>query len=421
MNKRLTITLSVLFGLLLLFTVNLSKANASDSMPNIFLIVCDDCGYGDVTPSLAPSLNNLANESARFTDGYAYSLCSPTRAALYTGRYAERSKVYTAYAWNSTDGMPASEVTIAEQLKAVGYHTGLIGKWHLGDGSDRHPLDQGYDEFFGGLSGAINPFTHRKNNAAGNFNGDLDWFRNRTPQPADNRYDVVAETEEAISFIQSNAHQPWFLTLAYHAIHEPRLGHNGQKDYNGMLKSMDTGIGRVLNTLDETGQANNTIVWFLSDNGGYPNPRNGGLKGAKGSLWEGGIRVRTYVRWPGQIQPGYRHGVENVIDFMPTMLDIVGVPSTHALDGKSLKVSLLNNTGTPYAKHFWSQNINNPITAMRDNQWKLVLIPGQTPYLFNLTNDPNEKTNVANANQANRDRVQSMKQMITTWRNDVKR
>lgn len=390
------------------------SAQASDR-PNVLLILCDDCGYGDVTPALAPSLVDLANESARFTDGYANSLCSPTRAALYTGRYSERSRVYTALAWNSTGGLPSSEVTLAEQLKAVGYHTGLVGKWHLGP---VHPLDQGYDEFFGGLVGAVDPFTHRQYRGPGNY-GPLDWYRNRTPQPADNRYSVTAETEESISFIQRNAGQPWFLTLAYHAIHEPRLGPDGRKDYNGMLRAMDAGVGQVLSALAATGQADNTIVWFLSDNGGYPNPRNGGLKGTKGTLWEGGIRVRTYVRWPGRIPSGDRHGVEHAIDMMPTVLDVLGVPATHALDGQSLKGSLLNNTGTPYARRFWSQGAGgNPPFAVRDNQWKLVRIPGQSPYLFNLATDRNETHNVAGSNGA---RVTSMTQMINAWRAQVGR
>ena len=418
---RLAIAFVLILALVWL-VVGIASAAEPESgggRPNVLLILCDDCGYGDVTPALTPSLSAMANDSARFTDAYANSLCSPTRAALYTGRYAERSRIYTALGKHSAEGLPLSEVTLAEQLRAVGYHTGLVGKWHLGhNGAAARPWDQGYAEFFGGLAGAVEPFSHRRYEGPGPL-GPLDWWRNATPLPTDNRYSVTAETQEAIGFIQRNAGQPWFLTLAYHAVHVPRRGPNGQTDYNGMLRAMDTGIGQVLAALDDTGQAGNTLVWFLSDNGGDPNNRNAGLKGAKGSLWEGGIRVQTYVRWPGRIPAGDRRGSEHAIDMMPTVLDILGVPAVHALDGVSLKGSLLGNTGTPYRRLFWSQGAGgNPPVAMRDNQWKLVRYPGQAPYLFNLAADRAERHNVAGANGA---RVTTMTQMINAWRTEVGR
>ena len=409
---RLALAFTVVMALIWL-AVGCAHAAESGTRPNVLLLICDDCGYGDVTLANTPSLTDLAAESARFTDGYANSLCSPTRAALYTGRYSERSRIYSALAWNSTDGMPLAEVTLAEQLKAVGYRTGLVGKWHLGHiGAAGRPLQQGYDEFFGSLFGAIDPFTHQMHTSAG-LKG-VDWWRGDKLITDDPRYSVYADTDESIDFIKRSAGSPWFLTVAYHAVHAPRIGPDGREDYFGMLRAMDTGIGQILATLETTGQAENTLVWFISDNGGYPAGRNGGLKGVKGQLWEGGIRVQTYVRWPSRITPTTRGGVVHVVDAMPTVLDIVGVAPAHALDGQSLKGTLLNGTPVPYRRQFWSQGSN---FAVRDGQWKLVR-QGGTPWLFNLAVDRNEIRNVAGANGA---RVRSMTQMINTWRGAVER
>lgn len=404
-----------LIALLLCMLFSLpASAYADGGRPNVLFILCDDCGYGDLTPANTPSLSALANESVRFTDGYANAFCSPTRAAMYTGRYSERSRINSALAWNSMQGLPFSEVTLAEQLKAAGYHTGLVGKWHLGHLGQysRGPLDQGYDEFFGSKAGAIDPFSHRMHTSAG-LKG-VDWWRGDKLITDDPRYSVYADTDESIDFIKRSAGSPWFLTVAYHAVHAPRIGPSGTEDYFGMLRAMDTGIGQILDALDTTGQSANTLVWFISDNGGYPVGRNGGLKGVKGTLWEGGIRVQTYVRWPGRIAPAARGGVVHVVDAMPTIMDIVGVAPQKALDGQSLRGTLLSGSPVPYRRQLWSQGSN---FAVRDGQWKLVR-QGGTPWLFNLAADRNEKANKASSMPG---KVSQLQVYINTWRQQVGR
>lgn len=380
------------------------------AQPNVLLIISDDMGFGELGTSNTPSLNQLANESANFTHAYAYQLCSPTRAALQTGRWAERSKVYTAYAWNSTGGMANREVTLAEQFKQLGYHTALVGKWHLGQQQAMSPLAQGYDHHYGTRGGAIDQFTHRVQGPNKDWKGPLDWWRDNTllDEPG---YSTTLEANEAKRLIEALP-EPWFITVAWHAMHEPRQAPDGKINYLGQLRAMDQATGQILLKV-----TSDTIVWFINDNGGYPNARNGGLKGQKGSLWEGGLRVPQLVRWPGHVAPGKRNGNVHVIDVLPTLMALVSSTPLKKPDGISLAPTLLNNAPVPQRPLFWSANVNNPDTAVNDGRFKLVLVGG-TPYLFNLQNDWREQNNLAAVQST---RVQSLRNQIATWRTQVGR
>ena len=376
-------------------------ANAAGSRPNILLIIGDDVGYGDVSTQ-TPNLLYLANESARFETAYANPYCSPTRAATYTGRYAERAHVNYAFADTGNQRMAVSEVTLAKQLKAVGYHTGLVGKWHLSTYND-NILPYGYNQQIGSRTGELNPFTYRTKH------GLPDWWRGATHLGWGSEHTLYEEDNHAITFMH-DAPSPWFLTLAWHAIHEPRIAPDGTRDYVKYLKAMDAAIGHVMQYVPE-----NTIVWALvSDNGGYPNVRNAGLKGAKGTLWEGGVRVREYVRWPGHVSAGPRTGMSHVIDVMPTILDIAGVAPARALDGVSLKGALLEGTTVPERELFWSTGNS---FSYSNGRRKLVLVNG-TPYVFDLVADPRELRNIAGTNAAF---VSAGRAKIAAWRAEVGR
>ncbi len=380
--------------------------------PNVLLIISDDMGYAEVGTANTPSLNQLANEGATFPNAYANSLCSPTRAALQTGRYSERSRVYTAYAENSTGGMAQSEVTLAEQFKAIGYSTALVGKWHLGRQDQFSPNVQGYDYFYGSRHGQIHPFTHRTTKGQNTYH---DWWRNNSPL-VETGYTTTLVMHEAMRLIETLP-QPWFITVSWHAVHAPRLGPDGKEDYFGMLRAMDQATGQVVRRVDDLGMKQNTVVWYVNDNGGYPNSRNAGLKGEKGTLWEGGIRVPQIVRWPGQIASGPRGGNAHVIDVLPTLMDFTGSTPAKKPDGISLAGPLLNNTRVPTRQLFWSKNVTAPITAANDGRYKLVL-SGTERFLFDLQTDPRELRNIAASRPG---KVSTMRAAITTWRQGVGR
>lgn len=388
---------------------------AHAAQPNVLLIISDDMGFAELETSNTLSLNQLASQSANFTHAYAYPVCSPTRAALQTGRWAERSKVYTAYAWNSTGGMANNEVTLAEQFKRVGYHTALVGKWHLGRQQSMSPLAQGYDHHYGSRGGAIDQFTHRAFEAPNAAPGPLDWWRDNTllDEPG---YSTTLEANEAKHLIET-VPEPWFITVAWHATHAPRQGPDGKIDYFSQLRAMDQATGQILRHLDKVGLGNDTIIWFVNDNGGYPNVRNGGLRGEKGTLWEGGVRVPQLVRWPGHIAPGKREGNVHIIDVLPTLMALVSSTPLKKPDGISLAPTLLNNAPVPQRPLFWSAKVNDPVTAVNDGRFKLVLV-GSTPYLFDLWNDRRERNNLAASESS---LLHSLGDQIAAWRTRVGR
>lgn len=364
--------------------------------PNLLFILADDMGYGDLSAfnggrSNTPTLNALVEEGVCFTQQYSASpVCNPSRACLLTGRYPHRTGSIDTLEWWGLERLSLRERTLADMLKAAGYVTGLVGKWHLGAFDARyHPSRRGFDEtvcFCGGMH---------------------DYYQWRvefgdTARRTDGRYLTDVWTEEAVQFLQRHRREPFFLHLTYNAPHTPLqapeqetaafLGKPGitraVATLYGMLHRMDSGIARVLETLDRLGLRNNTIVIFTSDNG----PQFGGegedcldrfnchFRGAKGNVYEGGIRVPLVVRWPDGL-PGGRefHGMAHFADWLPTLLAMTGVPlpaDNLPLDGVNLLPLLREERGDVPTTRCWQWNRYEPIrecnAAIREGDWKLV-------------------------------------------------
>lgn len=317
--------------------------------PNLVVIMTDDQGYGDVgfngcKDIPTPHIDSIAKDGVRFTDGYAcYSYCSPSRAGFLTGRYPQRFGHERNPAWNPTDrfsGLPLTEKTLATALGAVGYHSGIIGKWHLGCHELLHPLERGFNEFYGHLGGGHFYFpddltikdTEDATTEAESYR--LQILRNRIPEVT-GKYLTDEFSDEAVEFIGKNRSKPFFLYLAYNAPHAPMqapdqylerfpdISDKKRKTYAAMVSAVDDGVGRVLVALKKHGLEENTLVVFMSDNGGPEEQNassNGPLRGGKGDPWEGGIRVPFAMRWPKQIPKGleYNHPVLS-LDVFATM------------------------------------------------------------------------------------------------------
>ena len=304
---------------------------AAPRPPNVLLIVADDMGWGDLRLHGneridTPVLDRLARESARFDRFFVSPVCAPTRASLLTGRYHLRTGVSSVTGGLET--MRASEVTLAEALRARGYATSLSGKWHLGAHYPHTPQAQGFDRFVGFFEGHTNNY----------FDATL--IDNGRARPT-RGYITDVFTDEAIHFIREQRQRPFFAYVAYNAPHAPYQVPDRYFDkytargfdavtasIYGMVESLDTNVGRLLNALDQLSLTDRTIVLFLTDNGPQTDRPNGGMKGRKGSVDEGGVRVPLFVRWPGHTQPGavVRRNAAH-IDIMPTLLEMTATPA----------------------------------------------------------------------------------------------
>lgn len=380
--------------------------------PNIIVIISDDMGYADLgchgctdIPTL--NIDSIAAKGTRFTNGYvSCPVCSPTRAGLTTGRYQQRF----GHEFNTGPppgglreevGLPLTEITIADVLKSAGYVTGMIGKWHLGLCSHFHPFKRGYDEFFGFLHGGhsyIDP-------GVGTWNPIL----RGTEEVDEQEYLTDAFSREAVAFVERHRKRPFFLYLAYNAVHTPMQAPERYQDsfphiedptrrtYAGMLAALDDGVGEVLAKLRELDLEENTLLFFVNDNGGSKN--NGSndypLRGKKGSMWEGGIRVAFMIQWPGRLRRGvtYDHPVI-ALDILPTAAALAGAepPRDRVIDGVNLLPYLTGrNKGAPHETLFWRKGTDY---AMRKGNWKLTHEDG-TSGLFDLASDISEEQNLA--------------------------
>lgn len=351
--------------------------------PNVLLIVGDDMGYADVgfhgcKDIPTPQLDSLAASGAQLSNAYVSGpYCSPTRAGLLSGRYQTRF----GHEFNPSGkgaGLPVSETTIADRLKGAGYKTGAVGKWHLGSDPEMHPLRRGFDEFFGFLGGAHSYFDKQ-----GMFRG--------TEPVEELDYSTDAFGREAVKFIQHHKGEPWFLYLAFNAVHTPmhatdarlaKFAHiedSQRRTYNAMLLAMDEAIGSVRKALAETGQADNTLVCFISDNGGptmkgvtVNGSSNAPLRGSKRTTLEGGIRVPMVISWPGRIRPMVFPQPAIQLDLTATALAAAGVKSEPdwKLEGVDLMPYLSGQTeGAPHADLYWRFGQQ---MAIRSGDWKLV-------------------------------------------------
>lgn len=421
--------------------------------PNVILIVADDLGYGDLgihggKDIPTPHIDSLAAAGTRFSSGYvSCPVCSPTRAGLMTGRYQQRF----GHEFNpgpraaANFGLPLTESTIGDALRAGGYKTALVGKWHLGGRPDYLPQKRGFDEFYGFLAGA-HPYLPAREAAAGTPDApaDAQRRRRRQQQQARGRAPILRGTEpvpdpeyltdafadEAVAYIEKHKAEPYFLYLPFNAVHNPQHATRkyldrfpnlpaGRKTYAAMLSAMDDAIGRVLDTVRRNGQEQDTLIFFISDNGGPPanHSTNGPLNGRKGTVYEGGIRVPFIVQWKGTVPAGKVLDQPVIaLDILPTALAATGItaPSGKQLDGLDLLPLLTGKDGAAASKFagrklYWRFG---PQWAVRDGDWKLLSARDGQVCLFNLNNDLGEKTDLAGSDAQ---RVQSLRAAWEQW------
>lgn len=439
---------------------------AAAAPPNFILIVADDLGYGDLGcyggQARTPHLDRLAAEGLRFTDFHSNgSVCSPTRAALLTGRYPHRLGIETALPTDWDDnglGAPRnrSEVTLASRLRAAGYATAIFGKWHLGKHLDSNPVRHGFDEFRGLTCGCGDYFTKFDRT------GVEDWWHNET-RVDESGYVTEVLTDHAVRFIGEQRDRPFFLYLPHLAIHfpwqtpedadrgtrQPGVAFNsnepGPRSKLGphepdevaqtvvrMIESLDAGVGRVLAALREHGLDERTLVFFTSDNGGYRRyakawthgiSNNGPLRGQKGDVHEGGHRVPGIVRWPGRIPAGRVTAATAMsMDLAPTFLEFAGLAapaagSAKAFDGLSLVPLLTRDGPLPERPLFWRHTGPAGPRAVRLGPWKLVQPPGRKPVeLYRLDTDPGETQDLSTAEP---ERVARLQGLLQDWESSL--
>jgi len=422
--------------------------------PNLILIVIDDLGYGD--PGCygsdlhdTPHMDRLAREGVIFTDFHTNGpVCSPTRAALMTGQYQQRSGIESAIGFVKDEGMPLEKVTLAEYLKARGYTCGLVGKWHLGHLDSFGPNDQGFD------------FSYCSNNSPDYHSyisraGEPDWYKNHELHE-ENGY--ITHRVEAYSndFIEVNKDHPFFLFVSHPAVHFPFQGpgdpafrmpgkkyHGNERipgqvqpdskygplppeeykrAYREMLEAVDDAVGSLVGTLEANGLRENTLIVVTSDNGAYSwVGSNGEYRGQKGDLFEGGHRVPAIFNWPGRIQSGRKEDALTLtMDLAPTFLSIAGVEDTsrYSFDGVDLSPVLFEGSRLPPRKLFWRFNNSYTSThahAVRSGDWKYLQEKGQT-YLFHLGRDPGEQKNLA---EDKPELVEELERAYLKWEREV--
>jgi len=404
-------------------------AQEVSDLPNILLIFTDDQGYHDVsyygTDDLqTPHIDQVAEAGMRFDNFYANCpVCSPTRAALLTGRYQDYvgvPGVIRTYEDNNWGYLDPKATLLPEQLKMAGYHTALIGKWHLGLESPNTPVERGFDYFHGWLGDMMDDYwTHRRHG--------INYMRlnGRKIDPEGHATDLF--TDWSVDYIQSQADdkRPFFLYLAYNAPHFPvqppqewldRVKQR-EKDIDdtrtklvAFIEHMDDGIGKVITTLKESGQYDNTLIIFSSDNGGHlpSKANNGPLRDGKQSMYEGGLKVPTAMSWPGKIPAGSVAEQMNLsMDVYPTLLEIAGLEPRQPIEGRSfLPVMLGENAPAEERTLYFTRREGGTryggqsIYAVRKGDWKLLQNSPYEPYeLYNLIEDPQEKNNLMDSEE----------------------
>jgi len=408
--------------------------------PNFIIFYTDDQGIGDLSAYGAadiptPNMDALAASGVRFTNWYSASpVCSPSRAALLTGRYPQRTGVSRILSANrNSPGLYADEITIARALKAAGYRTALFGKWHLGTSSESRPNAQGFDEFYGFLGGCIDYYSHIMYWEMGSGLFPVhDLWKNSEEVWENGTYFTDIITRESLRFIRENSSKPFFLYVAYNSPHYPMHApreyferfpnlESHRRQQAAMVATVDDSMGRILELIKKQGLVDNTVIFFQSDNGAtiekrclfdgsgefYHGGSNEPYRGYKGGLYEGGIHMPAILSWPGLVPKGaVSDRLGCAIDILPTFLNMaqVPVPTDRVIDGRNIMPMILSLGKSPHKLLFWELGEQ---LALREGKWKLILDGKESfekndslpeVFLADLEADPEEKLNLAGEN-----------------------
>jgi uncharacterized sulfatase len=436
-NKAVTVIAALSSALSVVATAQPARA----PRPNIVVIFADDLGYGDIgafgaTNARTPRLDELAAAGQKWTHFYVQPVCSPSRAALLTGRLPVRNGMYgtprgtapQVFRDNATEGLPLEELTVAELLHGAGYKTAMVGKWHLGHLPQFLPMRQGFDEWFG------LPYSHDMRMTVPRDAGyrtrayyepkpeywDVPLMRNDEiiERPVDHATLTKRYTEEAVRYIARNAAEPFFLYVAHSLPHIPLarsdefVGRSEGGMYGDVIEEIDWSVGRIVDALRAAGIERDTLVIFTSDNGPWlPFRHHGGspgpLKEGKGTTWEGGVRTPAIFSWPGTIRPGTVTQIGSALDLLATAAALAGaeLPRDRRLDGSDLTPALRGSGPSPRNElfYYWDDELR----AVREGRYKLHFITSgaygegeprtahATPLLFDLAEDPGERFDVA--------------------------
>lgn len=411
------------------------NASTVAERPNILVILTDDMGYGDVgfngsKDIKTPSLDALANSGTVFTSAYnVHPFCGPSRAGIMTGRYPHKFGAQFNLPTSNRSGgigIPKNETYISSVLQNSGYFTGAIGKWHLGEEEDFHPNNRGFDEFYGFLNGGHHYFPeqfkarYKKQKAQGLEHSIFHYLRpleHNGIEVDEKEYITDGLSREATRFIKTSAKnkdQPFFLYLAYNAPHSPmeakeedmaqfpEIKNKKRKTYAGMVYAVDRGVNRIVQALKETGQFDNTLIVFFSDNGGKPKQgaNNAPLRGRKGDVLEGGFRTPMLFHWPKRVPKGkiYKHPV-STLDLFPIFANVANapIPKGKKLDGKNILPQVIKNENARAGEMIFAMRHRKGFSdssARRDN-WKVVKHGNKAWQLFDIEKDINEQNDLS--------------------------
>ncbi len=414
-------------GLALAFVILGGVSHVQAAKPNVIIFYADDLGWGELgcqgnKQIPTPNIDSIAAAGVRFTQGYvAATYCSPSRAGLMTGRYPTRfGHEFNAAARHS--GLSLQETTLANRLKTLGYDTIGIGKWHLGDQPPYRPLKRGFDEFYGTL--ANTPFYHPTNFMDSRVSNDVQEVKDQ------DFYTTDKYAERAVDWLGKRGDKPWFLYLPFNAQHAPLqapqkyldrfkdITDENRRIFAAMLSSMDDAVGQVLAKVRAMGQLDNTIVFYIADNGGptlSTTSQNGALRGFKATTYEGGPRVPFIMQWTGKLPGGQTFAAPVLnLDVLPTVVTAAGghVEASWKLDGVDLLPHLTKPaTARPHATLYW--RFGNQ-WAVRHEDWKLVVARGGSgqPELYNLAQDLSESKDLASAEP---EKVKQLQALYDAW------
>jgi arylsulfatase A-like enzyme len=448
MESKFFLTLIILSGLLL-------TAQQDNDKPNLIVIMTDDMGYADVgfngcKDIPTPNIDSIAYNGAHIVNGYvSFPVCGPSRAGFITGRYQDRFGFTTNPTIDPTNdiaGLPLDEKTIAEVLHKEGYKSAIVGKWHLGTHPNFHPLKRGFDYFYGFLSGGHNYFMNQLTiENLENVKSKWAWYKtklrenHKTLEFEDYKTDYLTDelSEAGLRFINKQAenNQSFFLFLAYNAPHTPMhatekylsrfpdIQDKKRKTYAAMVSAVDDGVGNVLRTLKDNGIEENTLIVFLSDNGGAHNnaSQNTPLRGTKGSVYEGGLRVPFAMQWKGVIpaNTSYEESVSS-LDIMASIVDILDIKTNRKkpLDGVNIIPYLTGKKkGAPHEYLFWRKWEQNAMAAINADYKLLKVKKNAETEFYNLKKDVSEKENIKGSNSK---KVQEIQKEWDKWNVQLK-